>query len=229
MVFINKCARKLKDLSWESSLGLSHFIQNRTIDYSNIDNVIKLYETNADIKKDRFKRYKLHTLVNLLNHYKPKNILELGGGASTTFLSQYADKNDAKVTTIETNAWWAKFIRSNVSSKVDVILCEAKGNAKSSPKELRFDIDLDHKNFDMVFIDGPGDKFPNIGKKEGVTMNGVELKNLPDVFIIDGRKTTVNYMQNHPRLQDYTYKPSDLNKKYFHLPDYDYFSVFEKK
>lgn len=217
----------IKNLFWNTSVALAHSIHRLTHDYTYIDSVLKRYEQEG-IKTDRFQPYKLWCLVVLLEKHKPKNILEMGSGSSTTIFSNYADKNAAKVTTLETDGQWATLVRRHIGKNVTILECSASGDAQSQPKALRFDVNLGNQEFDFVLIDGPGDKFPGIAKKEGATMNGVELAIPPKMFVIDGRKTTVNYMRQHAKLKSYSFKANELHTNMLLCSGYNFFSTFEK-
>lgn len=228
MNFVKRVHAKINNIIWDRSVSLAHITHGLTHDYAYVDSIIKKFEAEG-LATDRFQRYKLWFLLELLNKHKPKNILELGSGSSTALLSDYADKNGAKITSLETDAGWATLVRKYIGQNVSIIECSASGDANAQPKALRFDVDLGQQDFDLVIIDGPGDKFPGIGKKEGVTMNAVELSVLPKMIVVDGRNSTVQYLKNHPRLAGHSFTANDLYVKKLILPGYHFFAVFQQR
>ena len=216
------------DMPWNLSVSIAHAVHAQQNDYSYINSVIQAFE-NEGIKTDRFQKYKLWSLVKLLEKYKPKSILELGSGSSTTVFSDYADKYGACITSLETDKGWADLVRRHIGNNVNIVECNASGDATSTPKFLRFDTDLEGQQFDLVLIDVPGDKIPGIAKKEGVTMNVLEMSPLPNMVLIDGRKATVTHMKNHPLMSGHNFTSNDLYTNKVLLSGYNFFSIFHKK
>lgn len=125
---------------------------------------------------------------------------------------------------MESDPGWAEKIREFVAGNdnVKVIFARSMGFAQATPPQLKYDIHFD-EIFDLVMIDGPGEHFEGIARKQGATVNALEL-NRPGLVLVDGRKATVSYMKE--KMSGYECNQSDLHAAAPVKPGYNYFSVF---
>jgi catechol O-methyltransferase len=97
-------------------------------------------------------------IVDVIQDYKPKNILEIGtlyGYSAILMSSLLADENGGKVITIEIDKEYANIARKNIedaalANKVEVIV----GDALEVIPKL-------HQKFDMVFLDATKEDYFN--------------------------------------------------------------------
>lgn len=135
-------------------------------------------------------------LFRLLNKFRPKSVLELGGGGSTAVFAMYAKENNIKIDSVDQREEWlnnTKTALDGLSKFVNFILLPAKFDRGSAITKGFYD-GLENKYYDFVYVDGPS--FPYEDKKKAVYWNVVDLiKSAPPRFIVvDGRYSTVSYI-----------------------------------
>lgn len=99
-------------------------------------------------------------LAAILQKTKPESILELGGGRSTTFLADYAFRNQRVMVTFEqSEAWWLK-VRSDL--RYMGIPDKSVYHLPLDPRSQPFWYDIRQAKkllpravWDLVFVDGP--------------------------------------------------------------------------
>jgi len=214
-------------------------------DYSYIDNIVKRYRQMGGLVND-YQSYKLYSLVQLLNSYKPKKILELGSGTTTAVFADYVKSNDgvSLVSVDESTDWINK--SSNLSG---ISGDDARFKMMSAPKiveELedgltgaRYDMPLD-ENYDFVLVDGPSLNVDGVKRKDTINTDIFKVTEIssPQVIVVDIRVATVNAMMK--KLNNYKPFISDLIKKpnpeglvsdqaFGFRSGYRFFSFFEKQ
>jgi len=155
-----------------------------------------------------------YVLNRILNDYKPKEILELGLGESSKFVSVYIDNylTDSNHTIIEQDSHWAdsfkdRFLLSGRSS-INVIPL-VKKNVKDFEVNSYENIEnFITKKYDLYIVDGPLGS-PQYSRYDIV--NIAEMLNKDDEFIIifddhnrKGEKQTFKELKN-------VFKKKDIN------------------
>ena len=125
----------------------------------------------------------LYVMTRILNDLKPKHVLDMGLGISSTLISYYMDyynKNDSYHTVIEHNRDWIDFYTKNnrVSGKTEIIVRRCiqenyKGCIYNSYEGLKDSII--GKKYSVISIDGP------LGSNDEYSRRDI-LKIIPDVL-----------------------------------------------
>lgn len=104
----------------------------------------------------------LYVMYRVLNEFRPKSILELGLGQSTTLINQYVRKFDGVSSiTVEQDKSWIEFYCNATKLSKDFSIEHIKVKEVSfldDDKCLVYDGLLDHlhgKKFDFISVDGP--------------------------------------------------------------------------
>ena len=144
---------------------------------------------------------KYFALFKLLNQFRPKSILELGGGGSTAVFATYAKEAGAKVCSVDQHKKWLENTKTAIgelSSFVEFLLLPAKREGENSPKG--FYVGLENKYFDFVYVDGPSFGFDASNKhlnRRTISRNVIDLieSNPPRVVVLDGRRVTAHHIE----------------------------------
>ena len=102
-----------------------------------------------------------YVLNRILKDFKPENILELGLGESSKFISTFIDNSEyeAKHTIIEHDKKWIEFFTNNfqLSSKSKIKICELTENQINNQIVTGYkDFDSNtNEEFSFILIDGP--------------------------------------------------------------------------
>ena len=137
-------------------------------------------------------------LSSLLINCKPKSILELGSGRSTTFFADYADSEDIKFTSIEESPhWYAEIHR-------DLRFMFLSGKyIKHVPidhitnwydKEL-FENAVEFNRYDLVMIDGPS----GIGMRKSLSNQNfvMAIQNAKMIIVDDTQREECRALSKH--------------------------------
>lgn len=128
-----------------------------------------------------------YILNRILNEYKPKNILELGLGESSKFISTYLDYmlKDSTHTIIEQSVEWQDYFcsRFKLSTNSQIKICElVKKNIKGFEVNSYSDLDsIVDRKYDLYIVDGPFGS-ANYSRYDIVAL--VQNLNRDDEFII---------------------------------------------
>ncbi len=142
------------------------FLQTKEIEWAQIyrDSIRgKIYLENLPINVGRWAgNYSFFYILNrILNDYKPKNILDLGLGESSKFISTYLDNylTESKHTIVEQDQSWITSFNDKftLSSRSKIIYCELrekqiKGHNVNYYEGFTGQI---KGNFDLYIVDGP--------------------------------------------------------------------------
>jgi 16S rRNA G966 N2-methylase RsmD len=145
------------------------------------------------------------------------SILEFGSGQS----SIYFDQRVKKLTSIESSPQWARYVRNNTSSKVNLYVCPEKKDFKLVQKKIV------NKQFDIVLIDGVPYKGGDRMEAANLTLN---LANNPKLVIVDNSDLRqclpiINAFEinNYIRADFIGYSPKAYHKQstsFFFLPEF---------
>lgn len=151
---------------------------------------------------------RLLEIAQLLQHFKPKCVLELGSGASTAMFAHHLQ--DAKrLLTIEESADWihhTKHALENLANFVNWQLVESCRTRRDDQPVISYQLQF-LPEVDFVYVDGPANACPPDAEllfrekalqydPKGRLAN-IDVENLwqhnifPRVIVIDGRRSTV--------------------------------------
>lgn len=142
------------------------YLQTKEIEWAHIygDSIRgKIYLQNLPINVGRWAgNYSFFYILNrILNDYKPKNILDLGLGESSKFISTYLDNYliESKHTIVEQDQNWITGFNDKftLSSRSKIIYCELKEKHIKGHIVNYYDgfADQIKDNFDLYIVDGP--------------------------------------------------------------------------
>ena len=97
-------------------------------------------------------------LYDHVRKYRPREVLELGTGASTIVLAHaLSEHGGGRVTSMEESEEWYRHARQNLPPglSVEIVLSETVEDAFSLFRGIRYR-DVPDRNYDFVFVDGPG-------------------------------------------------------------------------
>lgn len=142
------------------------YLQTKEIEWAHIygDSIRgKIYLQNLPINVGRWAgNYSFFYILNrILNDYKPKNILDLGLGESSKFISTYLDNYliESKHTIVEQDQNWITAFNDKftLSSRSKIIYCELREKHIKGHNVNYYDgfTDQIKDNFDLYIVDGP--------------------------------------------------------------------------
>lgn len=142
------------------------YLQTKEIEWAHIygDSIRgKIYLQNLPINIGRWAgNYSFFYILNrILNDYKPKNILDLGLGESSKFISTYLDNYliESKHTIVEQDQSWITAFNEKftLSSRSKIIYCELREKNIKGHNANYYDgfNDQIKDNFDLYIVDGP--------------------------------------------------------------------------
>ena len=142
------------------------YLQTKEIEWAHIygDSIRgKIYLQNLPINVGRWAgNYSFFYILNrILNDYKPKNILDLGLGESSKFISTYLDNYliESKHTIVEQDQSWINAFNDKftLSSRSKIIYCELRKKYIKGHNINYYNgfTDQIKDNFDLYIVDGP--------------------------------------------------------------------------
>jgi len=152
---------------------------------------------------------KLQELKQLLESFKPKNILELGSGKTTIIFAQYCKDNNANLLSIDENEEYAEKTRKLLKkSDLNAEILVFKRNHYLIRKNIYFfyDFNLEDK-FDFIYVDGSSKILNGVKYKKGINIDAIKFKKAKWI-VVDGRIPTVKYLKKH-------FKDYKLIKSYY--------------
>lgn len=130
-------------------------------------------------------------LLRLLDRYRPRRIVELGSGVSTTWFSWWATKHGAEFYSLEQNPRWAAAVQS-AAPRANIIVSDV---VTVPPNERRYAADMP-AGADFVYIDGPGGHLPQGVKGVNTDIRAyLERGERPRVIVLDGRVLTTDLIR----------------------------------
>jgi hypothetical protein len=142
------------------------YLQTKEVEWAHIygDSIRgKIYLQNLPINVGRWAgNYSFFYVLNrILNDYKPKNILDLGLGESSKFISAYLDNFlfESNHTIVEQDPIWISAFNDKftLSSRSKIVFCELAeifihGHKVNVYKEFN---DIINDDYDLYIVDGP--------------------------------------------------------------------------
>ncbi|MEM9918091.1 MAG: hypothetical protein AAF990_08345 [Bacteroidota bacterium] len=151
----------------------------------------------------QFQDFKVFSLYQILNEYKPKVSIEFGSGVSTYAFSKYATENPGvKHTTVEESEKWMAHTKGLIQGigidpeKVNWVHGEKVIDQSGELTEIHVKQEFPQA-FDLVFVDGPTLKINNVQNSEYINTDIFRIceHNYPKVIVVDIRMYTVKQIQ----------------------------------
>ncbi len=214
----------------EKSIKSAHHNHRKQFldDYKDIDNIIEGFRAGGGLKHD-FQSYKLWELKKYLRLNSPESILEFGSGSSSSIFAKYSFQNKVPYTSYDESKHWIdntkNILNNNLNDNIRFVHADRTFNFDEEITTVNYNIDIDGF-FDFVLIDGPSLRINNIRRKDAVNADILKLSDLPKIILIDGRKSTFEYLVKKLGSK-YKAFPSNLFTKTLLKSGYDYFSRLE--
>ncbi len=170
--------------------------------FKQIEDVLKLFHLGGGYIRT-FQDYKVFSLYQILNKFKPKSCIEFGSGVSTYAFIKYATENaKIKHITVEESAKWMCHTKGVISATgfdpetIRWILGEKAININGELTEIHIKQEFSQA-FDLIFIDGPTLKINNIQNSKYINTDifRISQHHYPKVIVVDIRKQTVKQIQ----------------------------------
>lgn len=164
---------------------------------------------------------RLYEIRKYIKYYKPKFAIEFGSGASSLLFAKHV-----KLVSVEESEEWLNkyrsdldnclFIRKSVKQKTlqSLLLCSrVESIDELGEKVSSYELTETVRNqpYDLAYIDGPTAWEQNrdlkgfINDSYGYLPNSsvLELKTLPEIILVDGRRATVSYLVRSEKCSNY--------------------------
>lgn len=201
--------------------------------YRRIDDIIRKFHDHGGLKYV-YQHYALAALHELLEHHRPRRILELGSGTSTAIFADYVRETEAQLVSVDESSKWLDISRRLADIPKDDPRFRLIRADRTVLWDCGYAVEISYScelegDFDFIFVDGPSLEVDGFHFHLAANNNAVALvrHGSPKVIIVDKRQGTVNYML--PRLwHRYDTNLSDVLRPRIR-PHYNYFTIFTLK
>ena len=198
--------------------------------FAKINIILDEFHCNGGLRS-YIQKYKLISLQNHLNKFKPFKILELGTGSSTGILSLYQKKNKCLISSIDESLLWienTKKIIKKINKEININFFHLDRVISHISDKVYINynrennLQLFKEKYDLIIIDGPSMRVNNIRRKDAICSDiDYLIQFQKDTFVlVDIREATVNHLLKKKNIQliqlsDHLSKKFNYGKKYY--------------